>query len=57
MKALKRFFNWLFRRKVKRSTPYGWHQYKVTYSYRPVRPNHMIPIIYKREKPKPESDK
>jgi hypothetical protein len=27
---------------------YGWHKYQITRAYRPIRPQHIIPIIYKR---------
>ena len=27
---------------------YGWHQYQITRAYRPLRPQHIVPLIYKR---------
>lgn len=27
---------------------YGWHKYQITRAYQPVRPQHVVPIIYKR---------
>jgi len=27
---------------------FGWHQYQITRAYRPLRPEHIIPILYKR---------
>lgn len=27
---------------------YGWHQYQITRAYKPLRPQHIIPILYKR---------
>lgn len=27
---------------------FGWHQYQITRAYKPLRPQHIIPIIYKR---------
>ncbi len=27
---------------------FGWHQYQITRAYRPLRPQHIIPILYKR---------
>jgi len=27
---------------------FGWHQYQITRAYRPLRPQHVIPLLYKR---------
>jgi len=27
---------------------FGWHKYQITRAYRPLRPQHIIPILYKR---------
>jgi hypothetical protein len=27
---------------------FGWHKYQITRAYQPVRPHHIIPILYKR---------
>jgi hypothetical protein len=27
---------------------YGWHKYQITRAYKPLRPNHIVPILYKR---------
>lgn len=27
---------------------YGWHKYQITRAYRPERPHHIIPVLYKR---------
>lgn len=27
---------------------YGWHKYQITRAYRPVRPQHVVPILFKR---------
>jgi hypothetical protein len=27
---------------------YGWHKYQITRAYRPLRPQHIVPILYKR---------
>lgn len=27
---------------------YGWHKYQITRAYKPLRPQHIIPILYKR---------
>ena len=28
---------------------YGWHKYQITRAYKPLRPQHIIPIIFKRK--------
>lgn len=27
---------------------YGWHKYQITRAYKPLRPQHIVPILYKR---------
>lgn len=27
---------------------YGWHKYQITRAYRPLRPEHVVPLLYKR---------
>jgi len=27
---------------------YGWHKYQITRAYQPVRPHHIVPILYRR---------
>lgn len=27
---------------------FGWHQYQITRAYKPLRPQHIVPILYKR---------
>jgi hypothetical protein len=27
---------------------YGWHKYQITRAYRPLRPQHIVPLLYKR---------
>lgn len=27
---------------------YGWHQYQITRAYKPLRPQHIVPILYRR---------
>jgi len=27
---------------------YGWHKYQITRAYRPIHPEHIVPILYKR---------
>jgi hypothetical protein len=27
---------------------FGWHQYQIERAYRPIRPQHIVPILYKR---------
>lgn len=27
---------------------FGWHQYQITRAYKPLRPQHIIPVLYKR---------
>lgn len=27
---------------------FGYHKYQITRAYRPIRPEHIVPIIYKR---------
>jgi len=42
-KLWKRFQAWRYGRK------YGFHKYEGVYAYRCLRPNHIIPIIFKRD--------
>jgi hypothetical protein len=28
---------------------YGWHKYQITRAYKPLRPQHIIPISFKRK--------
>jgi hypothetical protein len=27
---------------------FGWHKYQITRAYQPIRPQHVVPILYKR---------